>query len=303
MPARLNTNTVERVRVAAAELGYVVNGAGRALSSGRTGRIAVVTDDLSNPHFLAVLQGAQAPLRTGGYVPVVCALDDARGKEVDVVRSLRGVADGVVFAVGDHNGTELAGAIQGLPSVEITGHAAPASNRRVMLDDRGLVEALEHLAALGHRVVAVAQARRRTTWGRAFTAVAAIGRQLGLDVVLVGRFAPTRAAGRTVVDRADAVGATAIVAYCDVLAFGIVETLVAAERSVPGDVSVVGFGDVFGADLARPALTTVRLPLERAAREAVGQLLAEAGTGALEPHDVTMATSLIVRETSGPPSR
>ena len=63
----LNAPTVEMVRAVAARLGYVPNQTARALSTGRTGNIALVVPDITNPFFAALMRGAQARAREAGF--------------------------------------------------------------------------------------------------------------------------------------------------------------------------------------------------------------------------------------------
>jgi LacI family transcriptional regulator len=94
---------------------------------------------------------------------------------------------------------------------------------------------------------------------------------------------------------------TAIFAFNDNLAIGVLKA--AAERGlrVPEDVSVVGFDDSEQAAFATPPLTTVRQPLAEMGRMAVSLLLRQLDQQRLEALRVELATKLVVRASTAPP--
>jgi DNA-binding LacI/PurR family transcriptional regulator len=93
---------------------------------------------------------------------------------------------------------------------------------------------------------------------------------------------------------------TAIVAGNDAQAFGALQAISERGLRAPADVSVVGFDDVPVAAWATPALTTVRQPVAAMAAAAFRMLYANPG-GISEPHHIELATTLVVRDSTGPP--
>ena len=93
---------------------------------------------------------------------------------------------------------------------------------------------------------------------------------------------------------------TALVAFNDKMAVGALWA--AAERGlrVPGDLSVAGFDDIDVSRAAQPMLTTVRQPLEEMGRMAVTLLMRLLDRHTLEALHISLATELIVRDSTGP---
>jgi DNA-binding LacI/PurR family transcriptional regulator len=89
------------------------------------------------------------------------------------------------------------------------------------------------------------------------------------------------------------------VAGNDPQAFGVLQALGERGLRAPGDLSVVGFDDVPVASWATPALTTVRQPLAAMAATAFRMLRARPSAG--QPHHIELATTLVIRESTGPP--
>jgi LacI family transcriptional regulator/LacI family repressor for deo operon, udp, cdd, tsx, nupC, and nupG len=302
-PGRVNQATAERVLAAARDLGYSVSAAGRALSSGRTGTVALIVPDITNPFFFGIVRGTQARLREGGYVHVLVDTEESVEAEERTLRTLRRSVDGMILAASRLDDESLAAWSREVPLVTINRSFPGLDCPSVTIDTPGgAVQGLEHLASLGHTRIAYAGGPR-TSWsdGHRRSALAEASARLGVEVVGLGPYAPQREAGAGAADAAVAAGATGILAFNDLLAFGILDRLAARGVDVPGEVSVVGCDDVFGADLVRPALTTVAAPLEKAGHHAADLLLA-----ALDPvhpragAPVELETHLVVRDSSGP---
>jgi LacI family transcriptional regulator len=94
---------------------------------------------------------------------------------------------------------------------------------------------------------------------------------------------------------------TGIVTGSDAQAFGVLQALGDLRLRAPDDVSVVGFDDVAVASWAAPALTTIRQPLAAMAATAFRMLRADEGATA-EAHHIELATTLVVRDSTGPPA-
>jgi DNA-binding LacI/PurR family transcriptional regulator len=160
----------------------------------------------------------------------------------------------------------------------------------------GMRQALEHLAALGHCRVAFV-AGPRTSWSNAqrekgLHRTAEAG---GVDLVHLGHFPPQFEGGVAAADLVVASGATAVIAYNDLVALGLLSRLGVRGIPVPDTLSVVGCDA-----MSHPALTTVSVPKRSAGRATVGLLLSllDAGPDAGPMHR-ELPTQLIVRGTTG----
>jgi DNA-binding LacI/PurR family transcriptional regulator len=125
-----------------------------------------------------------------------------------------------------------------------------------------------------------------------------------MKVTELGPFEPGYDAGVHAADLALAEKPSAIVAYNDLMALGVLGRLSDRGVAVPGDVSVVGFDDIQMAALATPALTTVAVPTAIAGRAAVDMLLdalAERTGNGRQAYE--LRTELMVRASTGPAPR
>jgi DNA-binding LacI/PurR family transcriptional regulator len=295
--------TRERVLAAARELGYQPNPAARSLITGRTGNIGIIVPDLSNPFYTGVLRGVQARARTCGYAVFFADSEEDPAAEVALVRTMARQVDGVLMCApfcSDGQLRELA-AVTPLTLLNRRLRGVPAA---LMDSLGGMRQVLDHLAALGHRRCAylngpqVAWSNRERRRGLRAAAQA----RPALSMVEFGPVAPNFDGGVHGADLAVASGVTAIIAYNDLVALGVLSRLADRGIPVPGQISVVGFDDLLYAAMCAPPLTTVAMPMEAGGRAAVDLLLTGVGgapSGGARHRE--LAAQLIVRGTTAPP--
>ncbi|WP_433606311.1 LacI family DNA-binding transcriptional regulator [Dactylosporangium sp. CA-139114] len=171
----------------------------------------------------------------------------------------------------------------------------------------GGVAATRHLLDLGHRRIAVvtgpmeylcARARLEASRG----ALEAAGCPLGPELVRHGRFTFEDGIelGHDLLARADR--PTAIVCGDDLQALGVYEAARRLGLRIPADLSVVGFDDIEVTRWCGPPMTTVRQPFAEMGATAARMVLQLALGGAVEPARVELATELVVRGSTAPPT-
>ncbi|MEV8372399.1 LacI family DNA-binding transcriptional regulator [Kribbella sp. NPDC056861] len=306
LPEVVNATTRARVRQAADQLGYEPNKAARGLITGRTGNIGLVVPDLANPFFPSVMKGVQARARSHDVAVFLADTDEDAMAEAGLVRALAKQVDGLILCSPRATDDELAAIAQDTNVVLV--NRVVAGVPAVTFDNEGgMRQAISHLAALGHR---------RIAWvGGPATSWSSVQRELGLrtaaetqgvELVPVGQFAPTYDGGVAAADQAVATGATAVVTFNDLVAIGLLARLHTRGIDVPGDLSVVGIDDIAMAGMSRPALTSVRLPKQRAGEIAVDLLLAllDDPDAALGPRTLdTLQGELMVRDSTAVATR
>ncbi|WP_020015883.1 LacI family DNA-binding transcriptional regulator [Promicromonospora sukumoe] len=315
-PERVAAATRDRVTRVAAELGYRPNLAASGLRMGRTHAVGLLVPDLENPYFASVTKSVQARARAEGYEVFVADTDEDADVEPELIGALAARTDGLLLASPRSGEAELRTALDGLTAVlasrELpaaapgTGDgtdadsAAPDAVPFVAVDDAdGVAQILGHLHALGHRRVGVAAGPPSSWSGRRRVAgLVTAAARWDLELVRLGTFQPYFAGGTQAADHAVASGVTAVVAFNDLMALGILDRLRQRGIDVPGRMSVVGFDDVQLATLVSPALTTVHAPLARLGRRAVDLLLARLRGGT--PASVQLPVELTIRGSSGP---
>ena len=273
MPHMVKPETRERVRQAADQLGYTPNKAARGLITGRTGNLGLILPDLTNPFFPSVVKGVQAWARDLDHAVFIADTDEDPGAEAGLVRALAKQVDGLILCSPRMSDDDLRSVLSQTCIVLVNRRLGPAP--AVTFDNAGgMRQAVAHLEALGHRHLAWL-AGPRTSWSnrertRALKAAATAS---SLKLTAVGHFPPSFEGGVAAADQVIAAGATAVIAFNDLMALGVVSRVNARGLRVPDDLSVVGVDDIPMAGMSNPALTTVSLPKEQAGRTAVTLLL------------------------------
>lgn len=199
-----------------------------------------------------------------------------------------------------------------VPVVPVSGHGRVKGNTNIALH-HGLAAklALEHLATLGHRRLAVIKGQDFSSDTEArWSAIRSEAKRLSLDLdqdlaVSLQGDTPSPHPGERAKERLLASGKpfTALFAFNDLAAIGAIRALRVAGLSVPQDVSVIGFDDIPSAEFQNPPLTTVRQPLQKMGEIAAAALLSRITQNPKKLHSVIYVDpELVVRETTAPVS-
>jgi len=164
-------------------------------------------------------------------------------------------------------------------------------------DDAGMRTAVEHLAGLGHeRILYIAGPEASWASGVRWLALRRAAEALGIKARRLGPFLPTLAGGLRAAEQFVARPASAVIAFNDQLAAGLIKGLGRSGVSVPSDVSVIGFDNTIVAALVAPGLTSVATP--RREQGAVGSRLLISritGDGSIVERSGPLPTRLSVR--------
>ena len=151
-PEQVAPATRERVEAVVAELDFVPNRAARGLITGKTGNVAVIVPDLTNPHFAALVQAAGRAAREAELQLLLVDTGEHADEEVRAARTLAHEVDGFVVLSPRCLHKELA-VLGSTPAVfvnrPVQGHASI-----IMRTAPAVEEAVRHLAALGHTQLA-----------------------------------------------------------------------------------------------------------------------------------------------------
>ncbi|NQX13172.1 LacI family DNA-binding transcriptional regulator [Microbacteriaceae bacterium VKM Ac-2855] len=304
----------ERVRAAAAELGYVVSSNASSLASGRMKNVGVIIPRLGPWFFSSVLEGAEQTLLAHGYDLTLYNLTGGGEARTSVFEEFlpRNRVDAVLAISLELTAAEL----QSLHALNkpIVGVGGPLPGVRTLsIDDEAVARlATEHLISLGHRRIGMiggdaASDRdfhiplRRADGYRA----ALIEAGLVVDPSLFEAAAFSTPGGYEAAKQllgSPSRRPTAIVASSDEMAFGALMAARDLGFSVPRDVSIIGIdghelGDFFG-------LSTVAQHPRRQGERAVGMLLGELRPDLDDVADLPVAVDLVVRSsTSRPPAQ
>jgi LacI family transcriptional regulator len=294
-PDRLAAATRDRVLRAASDLGYANPQAATA-----TRTIGVVVPDVANPVYATLLKAIESQAWHGRHRIVLFDADEDLRREREQIERARRL-DGMLLCSPRLPDEEVFALVGETPYVVVNRllDGAPC----VLMDaEQGPRQAVEHLAALGHRHIAYA-AGPLGSWadGRRSDTIARACESFGIRLTRLSHHAASIQGGRAAAAPAAASGATAVIAYNDLVALGLEAGMSDLGRSCPDDISIVGIDDIDLAGAVTPGLTTVRMPIARSGALAV-ELLLQAMSGT-PPEEVQVLNSqLIVRASTAAPA-
>lgn len=281
------------------------------LHSGRTPLIDLVFQELESPWAMEIVRGAVEAAAEAGLTVSLTSLTQERdaGAWLDHIRA-RGTLGVILLLVrlGTNEKAELAA--RGLPFavVDPRGEQDPTVPTVGATNWSGGFAATQHLTELGHRRIGMISGPPDLLCSRARmagyrSAMESAGLSVDPELVKWSDFHVDGGFKTAMGMLASKQRPTAIFAGSDLQALGVLEAARVQQLRVPRDLSLVGFDDLPLSLWTSPPLTTVRQPLADMAATAVRLVLSQGRGEQADNRNVELATTLIVRETTGPISK
>jgi LacI family transcriptional regulator len=302
-PDQVRPATRDRVLQAAAQLGYHPNRVARGLSTGRTGNLGLVVPDIANPFFAGIVKAVQNRARESDFSVLLADTDESVAVELKLIHTLTKQVDGFLLCSPRAADEDLRSVSGDIPVVMLNRRVGQIPS--VAFDNAdGVRQVITHLVALEHRRIAYVAGPKASWVNRErVRALRTLTASMGLELVEVGTESPTFVSGVAVADTLLAASVTAVIAYNDVMALGVISQFTARGARVPHDISVVGFDNIPTADLVTPPLSTVDQPKDQCGRAGV-ELLIDVLHDRERPGTSrrVVPMQLVVRESTGPRS-
>ena len=299
-PASVTEKTRTKVEQAMAELNFHRNASARQLRAGVSRTVGVIVMDVGNPYYTELARGIEDRLATDDHTLILCSSDEDPHREAQFLRLLaeQGVRGVLVTPIAST--MQRLGELRrlGIPSVLMD--SLSSQHTSVGVDHvSGGRQAITHLIAQGHRRILylagptdLQQTRHRLRG--AVEAVQAAGLDPA-DVLQVVNlpYVTANEGQRGLIEALDGPGPqpTAVFAMNDVVALGAMRELRVRGLSIPGDMAVVGYDDLyFAAELMTP-LSSVRQPMRQLGWAAADLLLTDHPHTMFEPELIVRASS------------
>lgn len=303
-PGRVGPETAAKVRAAADELGYRSHAITQGPVNRRSNLIAMLITDIANPFYPMLIRGAQVAASAEDYEILLVDSRESGQRERQSLERVLPVVDGVIVGSSRMPDAGLRAIAKQRATVVLNREMGDISS--VITDNQGgAAAAVDHLYELGHREVTYVSGPD-SSWANGARARGVRQRtlELGMKSNRVAAPRPTfeggLTAGKQLADRPP----SAVIAYNDLVAIGVMHTLIGSGISVPDEVSVVGFDDIVTAQLVIPPLTSVAAPIRQIGAAGVQNVLAMIkGATPTVGQAMVMPTQLRVRASTGPRSR
>lgn len=303
-PHQVNAATRERVRRMARNMGYEPNRIARSLSVGRTGMLGLIVPDIANPFFPPLIKRVQARAAAKSNAVMLADTDERPADELPLAQAMRKQVDGLIVVSPRTAQARLAEFLK-LGPIVFVNRQVPDAPSVTIESANGINDAVEHLTALGHRHICYLNGPRRS-WSNEQRREAIVAACKARDVRLT-QFGPFEAQVQEGVRAADlvlAADASAVLAYDDLIALGVMARIAERGLRVGHDISIIGIDDSPMSGVMYPTLTSIHVPNAEAGTLAVDLLLdALDGTDPAEPGTTELETRLVIRGSTGPPPR
>ena len=301
--------TRQRILQIAADMGYRPSGLARGLATQRTATIGLVVPDIVNPFFAEIARGVENVAYATGYNVFLLNTDEDAEREIAALNSLwEKQIDGLILCSSRLEQAELEDWLERFQFVVLVNRvleAAVSGTCTVNVDDRGGArQAVDHLIAASHTEIAFVAGPAHSLSGQE--------RLVGYRASLSAHNLPVRPElvkhckpdteggyGAALALLADYPEITAVFAYNDLTATGVLRACAECNRRVPDDIEIIGADDIPLASLVTPALSTLRInkrELGAATMLTLVQLMK--GETPLDTCQQVIKPELILRETT-----
>ncbi|RZU62889.1 LacI family DNA-binding transcriptional regulator [Zhihengliuella halotolerans] len=298
--------TKSRVLAAVEELGYRRNKTARALVTGQSKTLGLITLATNFYSRSSLAMGIENEARANGYIVNATTTESLGSRAIAgaISRLVDQGVDGLIIAVPLRDvDAPLERLTRRLPTVTVDGLRTSAADIVAVDQVSAARVATQHLLDLGHQTVWHVAGpvewsdsdARIEGWQQTLRAAGA-----SVPPELHGDWTPESGyRNGLILGRMPDV--TAILVASDEMAFGLLRAFTELGRRVPDDVSVVGFDDIALAAYASPPLTTVRQSFEETGCRAVRHLLRHISDPETDHVPELVEPELIIRSTTGPP--
>ncbi|WP_369173941.1 LacI family DNA-binding transcriptional regulator [Streptomyces sp. R28] len=296
--------TRKRVLKAAADLGYQVDRTASTLASRRS-RLLGVMVDIHSPFQAEPVEHLHTAAEEVGYDLVLSTQTRTRDQDTAVETLLAFRSEALILLGPTAPADTLASLDQKAPVIVVGRRIADRELDVVRsADDEGVGQIVDHMVGLGHRAIAYVDGGKGVIATDRRRGYRTAMRRHGLDAhIRVLRGDNTEEAGeraaRQLLDSGDL--PTAVAAYNDQCAIGVLAAFQRAGVAVPGEVSVAGYDDDTLSRLSCFNLTTVSQEAQEQARHAVAAAVERLDQDRTEPREVVLTPQLVVRGTIAEP--
>lgn len=286
------------------ELNYSPNIMASALTGKSTETLGLIVPDISNPFFSEIARTIEDQAHERGLSVIMCSTDEKKEKERKYLELLkRKHVDGFIIASSFHDKQILHDLKKtGVPIIMLTQHDPALGVTSVSVDDfAGGYEAASHLLSLEHKNIAVIAENRPSSRMRIYgyqEALESYG--LTFDRENIIYTVASIANGKEIIEKISAMAKTptAIFAFNDLLAIGLMQGARERGIAIPEELSIIGFDDTVLAAAASPMLTTIAQPIDEMGKKVVDILFEYIDSGNQSNERILFKPKLMVRETT-----
>jgi len=299
--------TRERVLKIAKDINYIPNSMARSLVTSQTKTLGLVLPDIVNPFFPEIARGAEDRAREAGYSIIICNTDDNVDQENKYIQMLsEKMVDGIILTHSANRNDEMTGLENSrIPIILIDrDYDSPNVLGKVLVDNsRASRDGVNYLLKKGYRRIAYIAGPLNTGTARDRLegykiALSENGIHYDENLVRVGEYR-LKWGYEAAEDLLDSkLDFQAIFCGNDAIAIGAMKKLRERGISVPEDIAIMGFDDIYIASMVDPELTTIKQPNYSMGYEAVNMMIDSIQGNKIANKNLILGTELVVRKSS-----
>ncbi len=302
----ISNATRERVLNLIEEHNYRPNKIAKSLVTKKTNTIGLVIPDIRNPFFPELARGAEDKANEKGYNIIFCNTDDDSDKEEKYINMLvEKMVDGIVFTAASEREKGFEGKKKFSVPIVLVDRDIDIDGiiGKVTVDNfMGGYEGTKHLLQLGHeRILYLSGPLVNKTGSDRLKgykkALNEFNVELKEEYIKEGNY-KSEWGYKVINDIGNELKYTSVFCGNDLIAIGAIKALKEMKLDVPNDVSVVGFDDIYMANLIDPELTTIRQPNYEMGYKAIEILIDAIENKEKTIKHIDLATQLVVRKST-----
>jgi len=305
----ISASTRENVLRIAKESNYIPNAMARSLIIGQTKIIGLIIPDISNPFFPELARGVEDKANLSGYNVIFCNTDDDLEKEEKCLEMLaEKMVDGIIFAHSAKRTGGLENYIRENIPIILIDRDMDINNvkGKVLVNNlHGAYHGVEHLLEKGYHNIAfiTGDLTSNTATERLDgykKALIEYGIPIDERYIKSGYYKSDWGVEATKQLIREGINFDAIFCGNDLIALGAMKTLMGHGLKIPDDVAIVGFDDIWMANMVLPELTSIRQPNYEMGFKAAEMLIEVISNPGIrtEKREIVLETELIVRKSS-----
>ncbi len=301
---KISQETRDRIRRIVKEQGYVANRIASSMVTKRTKTLGLVIPDIANPFFPDLARGVEDGANKLGYTLILCNSDNNLDKEEAYLEMLQEkMVDGIIFTASGGRKMLSPGFKHLLTPVvcvdrEIEG--LTLEGKIVVDNHRGALEAVSYLLGKDYRkIVHLSGPLTSKTAQDRYRGFLRAHELRGIEPLAEHLYEGTyssdwgfRATRQLLVSNVDF---DCLFCGNDLIALGAYKALHESGKRIPQDIGVIGFDDIYMAQIVTPELTTVRQPAYTMGYEASLMLIKSIRQEKILEKELVLPTELILR--------
>lgn len=299
--------TRDKVLKIAKDFNYIPNSMARSLVTSRTKILGLILPDIVNPFFPEIARGAEDKAREAGYSIIICNTDDNIDQENKYIHMLsEKMVDGIILTHSANRHNEMSGLETcRMPIILIDrDYDSPNILGKVLVDNsKASSDAVNYLVQKGYKKIAYIAGPLDTGTARDRLEgykKALMGNNIKYNESLVRSGEYKAKWGYEAAENLLNSGLDFQAIFCgnDAIAIGAMKKLREVGISIPGNIAVMGFDDIYIASMVDPELTTIKQPNYSMGYEAVKMMIDSLEGKKIENKNLILETELIVRKSS-----